>query len=61
MVEGEGREHGPALPGVAAGAGLCWGFSPKEAGLGEGDGEGEGEGEGGTVFGDGPGEGWIMC
>lgn len=52
MVEGEGREHGPALAGVAAEAGLCCGFNPKEAGLGEGDGEGEGEGEGGTVFGD---------
>lgn len=51
-MEGEGREHGPALPGVAAGVGLCWGFSPKEAGPGEGDGEGEGEGEGGIVFGD---------
>lgn len=51
-MEGEGREHGPALAGVAAGAGLCWGFNPKEAGPGEGEGEGEGEGGGRTVFGD---------
>lgn len=49
-MEGEGREHGAALPGGAAGLGLCWGVRPKEAGAGEADGEGEGEGGGGRAF-----------
>lgn len=52
MADGEGRVGGAVPPGVRAGVGRCWGFSPKQVGPGDGAGEGEGVRECGTVLGD---------